>query len=244
MALSRIFSENPVTAGATVQLSGGAARHVTRVLRLGAGDDVILFDGSGSEFESQVISVARTGVIIMPGSAHATNRESPRTITLWQGICRNPRMDTVVQKATELGAAQIQPVYTERGIIRLDQARERKRLRHWKEVVISACEQCGRNRIPEVCPPLRLTESLEQVPRHTQLIMLDPDGGESLGAAIVDDVPLVLLSGPEGGFTDAEKAAAIAAGFKLVRMGYRILRTETASLVALGIVQYLDGDLN
>ena len=180
----------------------------------------------------------------MPGSAHAANRESPRTIAIWQGICRNPRMDTVVQKATELGAAQIQPVYTERGIIRLDQARERKRLQHWKEVVISACEQCGRNRIPEVCRPLRLTESLEKVPRHTQLIMLGPDGGESLGAAIADDVPLVLLSGPEGGFTDAEKAAAIAAGFKLVRMGSRILRTETTSLVALGVVQYLDGDLN
>lgn len=244
MALSRIFSESPVTAGATVQLSGGAARHVTRILRLGAGDDIILFDGSGCEFEGQVFSVSSADVLIMPGSAHVANRESPRTITLWQGICRNPRMDAVVQKATELGAAQIQPVYTERGIIRLDQARARKRLQHWWEVVISACEQCGRNRIPEVCHPLRLTEALEKVPLDTQLIMLDPDGGESLGTAIGDYVPMVLLSGPEGGFTDSEKAAAIAAGFNVVRMGNRTLRTETAPLVALRIIQYLDGDLS
>jgi 16S rRNA (uracil1498-N3)-methyltransferase len=162
------------------------------------------------------------------------------------GLCKGDRMDYVVQKATELGISEILPVITEHGIVRLDSARSRKRTDHWRGIAISACEQSGRVRIPTVHPPLPLHEALRNLPEQTSQharLMFDPTGTEDLAKCIANAQEITVLTGPEGGFSPAEKDAAERAGFSQLRLGPRILRTETAALVALSVVQSMAGDL-
>ncbi|MBT8442982.1 MAG: 16S rRNA (uracil(1498)-N(3))-methyltransferase, partial [Gammaproteobacteria bacterium] len=160
-----------------------------------------------------------------------------------QGICRGQRMDLLMQKTTELGVAAIRPITCERSVVRLDDARRRKRLDHWRQIAISACEQCGRVVIPEIAAPASLDVAIDAVPDDTTRLLLDPRAQRNLGETIDAASGIALLIGPEGGLTDAERSAASAAGFVPAGIGPRVLRTETAPLAALSILQYLAGDL-
>jgi 16S rRNA (uracil1498-N3)-methyltransferase len=218
MPLRRIFSDEPLREGATVCLSGEAANHVAKVLRLRSGNTLVVFDGSGRDFEGEITGFRRDEVKVAIGTGRAIANESPADITLLQGVCRGPRMDTVIQKATELGVRRMQPVLTGRSVVRLDADQAGRKQEHWRRVAISACEQCGRSRVP----------------------VLDASTLASIGPG---REPIALLVGPEGGLTEAEARLAIDSGFQSVRIGPRILRTETAPLAALAILQLLAGDL-
>jgi 16S rRNA (uracil1498-N3)-methyltransferase len=216
---------------------------VVRVLRLGAGDAITLFDGTGTDFPARIISAGRRGVTVDVAEGRPVHRESPLRIELLQGICRGTRMDTVLQKATELGVTVLRPVSTERTVVHLDEARTPARMNHWRGVVISACEQSGRSVLPRLDPPLELDVALASLPADALRLMLDPAGLPGVPAGLEGAGTVVLLVGPEGGLSPGEVQRARDAGFRPWRLGPRILRTETAPLAALAILQHLAGDL-
>lgn len=240
--IPRVFVDQAV-AGGSLRLAADAAAHLVRVLRLRPGADVVLFDGSGTEYPGRVRAATRRSVDIDVGPGTSTDRESPLVLTLLQGVCRAERMDFVVRKATELGVAAIRPVLAGRSVVRLDAERAARRLAHWRAIVVSACEQCGRSYLPELLEPLPLAEALAA---HAGAVgvLLDPDAATGADAlAPPGAAPLALLVGPEGGLTQAERAVARAAGFTGIRLGPRILRTETAALVGIALLQARFGDL-
>lgn len=246
MRTNRFYSSEPIVAGESLKLSGSAARHVLQVLRMVPGDTLILFDGSGYDYAGTISDASKSDVNIAVGESIRPVTESSLRITLWHGLCRSSRMDSVVQKATELGVAVIQPVTTEFGVIKLDKKRALKKTDHWKNVAISACEQSGRTMLPEVLPPAPLVgcfDAYNQIRDKPAAIMLDPSGDRKWLEQATDVKEIVVLTGPEGGFSEAEKSAAAAAGFRLVSAGPRILRTETAPVVALALLQRQAGDL-
>jgi len=243
MQRPRIYTPAPLRTGTTHALSESAAVHVTRVLRLAAGDPITLFDGSGMDYDVILKIVARSGVSVEVGTGRNVARESPLDVTLLQGLSRGPRMDTVMQKATELGVRIIQPVLAERSVVRLDALRSQTRLEHWQRIVISACEQCGRSIVPEIRPAKMLDEALAGVGPDTVGLTLDPAGIAPLAQLLGTATRVALAVGPEGGFTEAEIRTLTLAGFRGLRLGPRILRTETAPLAALAILQYARGDL-
>ncbi len=213
------------------------------MLRLTAGDPITLFDGTGMDYAATIVTPARKGVTVLIGDGQPVDRESPLQLTLLQGVSRGPRMDLVVQKATELGVSVIQPVLTGRSVVKLDAERSAARRQHWQGIVISACEQCGRSIVPDVREPLELTAALASLESGTTGLMLDPDGDTTLTALPTDCQRIALAIGPEGGFTESERMALTQAGFGRLRLGPRILRTETAPLAALSILQYARGDM-
>jgi 16S rRNA (uracil1498-N3)-methyltransferase len=239
----RIYTPAALRTGTTHTLPESAAAHVTRVLRLAAGDPITLFDGSGTDYDAVLRVVARSGVSAEIGESRTVHRESPLTVTLLQGVSRGARMDTVMQKATELGVRSIQPVLAERSVVRLDAERSLSRLEHWQRIAISACEQCGRSVVPEVLPPRSLTDTLASLDPGTVGLTLDPAGTSGLNELLGSASCVTLAIGPEGGFTGNEIEALTHAGFRGLRLGPRILRTETAPLAALAILQYARGDL-
>jgi len=222
-------------------LPEAAARHAVTVLRLQVGDTLNLFNGSGGEYSARLVAVSKREARVRLIEFLATERESPVDITLALGISAGERMDYSLQKATELGVAAIQPLATERSVVRLAGERADKRLAHWQHVVTAACEQCGRNRVPAVAPVQKLDAYLAAVDRSQRLLMLSPDAATPLKTAR-QSACVVLLIGAEGGFAPAEYAAAQASGFEPVRLGPRILRTETAPVAALAVLQALWGD--
>jgi 16S rRNA (uracil1498-N3)-methyltransferase len=243
MRLSRVFVAAPLTPGGRVALTGSAAAHVTRVLRLRAGSPVTLFNGGGSEFAGRIDAVRGGEVTVLVGEEREIRRESPLALTLAQGVSRGERMDLVVQKATELGATRLVPVLTERSVVRLDDKQSARKLSHWRAIAIAACEQSGRNRPPELAAPLPLAEFLASDPGESTRLLLSPSS-----RLRIPDVPrpagaVTVLIGPEGGLTEEEQERAIAAGFIGVRLGPRVLRTETAALAALALLQREFGDL-
>ena len=242
MRVSRVYAEVPVGGRVQLELGGTAANHVSRVLRLRPGDPLILFDDAGGEYAATVEALTRDAVRVTVGEYLDVNRESPLHVTLAQGISRGERMDVVVQKATELGVKRIVPVLTERTVVRLNATQAANRLRHWRAIAIAACEQCGRNRLPEITPPMSLQDFLvSDYPSGLRLV-LSPEGG--LTARELPASPAAtLLVGPEGGLSDAERSAALAAQFTGMVLGPRILRTETAALAALAVIQQRLGDL-
>lgn len=240
----RIFSGAALHSGEHINLEPGATRHVAQVLRMRVGDELILFDDSGGEYPALIELADRHRVTVALGERREVMRESSLEIELWHGIGRSDRMDVVVQKATELGVIAILPVLTARGSVRLPAARALKKMEHWRRIAISACEQCGRNRIPVVREPMSMSAALESPLVADQAILLHPDATKSLAELLQPSKRIVVLTGPEGGFTDAETTAAKDAGFNLAHLGPRILRTETAPLVALGIIQAMAGDLS
>lgn len=248
MQLTRLFIDGELVTGARLSLPRGAAQHVGRVLRLQPGDALRLFNGLGGEYEAQIGSIARDGVIVRVGGRLDTERESPLQITLLQGIARGEKMDLILQKSTELGVAAIRPLLSLRSSVRLEGAGSERKHDHWLGVIRSACEQCGRNRVPELFPPLPVADALAQLDQPIRLL-LEPDdsarGLRELVPRIAEalSAPIVLMVGPEGGFDPAEVEAARAAGFSSCRMGPRVLRTETAALAALAALQALAGDL-
>lgn len=226
-------------------LPSDAGKHVARVLRLKAGDALNVFDGLGAEYSAIVESVRGTEVSVCVGERLNEIRESPLSVTLAQGLSRGARMDYAIQKAVELGVTTIQPLATQRSVVRLDDNKAAKRLAHWQQVAASACEQSGRSRVPPVAALAELEPWLAKSdPGHGPRFVLDPSAPEGLGAQPAPgSQPVTLLIGPEGGLSDAELMLAEQHGFARVRLGPRVLRTETAAVAALTALQTLWGDL-
>jgi 16S rRNA (uracil1498-N3)-methyltransferase len=224
-----------------VTLPEGVARHVTRVLRLGAGAPLVVFDGHGSEAGVRLAEVSRKQATVSVEAVWAGRFESPLQVHLGQAISKGDRMDYAIQKAVELGVAAITPLYTRRGDVRLKGEREAKKLAHWQAVAASACEQSGRATLPPVHPPLSLDEWLLQRDEPLRL-MLHPATESGLQAER-SPAAAALLIGPEGGLAPDDIEAARAAQFTPLTLGPRVLRTETAPVVALTLLQHLWGDI-
>ncbi|MBB3329772.1 16S rRNA (uracil1498-N3)-methyltransferase [Halomonas campaniensis] len=245
MKAPRIHVAADFLVGGDVVLPEGPARHVARVLRLGEGAPLRLFDGRGLEADAVLVEASRKRVVARIASVEAGGGESPLAVHLGQAISKGDRMDYAIQKAVELGVAAITPLYTEHGDVRLKGEREAKKLAHWQAVAASACEQCGRARVPPVHPPLMLAEWLAGRDEALRLVLHPATGAEPRGALDREAAPAdaALLIGPEGGLAEGEVEAARAAGFAPLSLGPRILRTETAPVVALSLLQYRFGDL-
>ena len=221
------------------------AHHAVRVLRLKAGDAVVLFNGDGAEYAAIISEAGRDRLALEVTGRTAVDRESPLAVTLAQAVSGGERMDYTVQKAVELGAAAIQPLTAERSVVRLQGERAAKRTEHWQSVVVASCEQCGRNRLPQVLPLLAFDAYLagQAVRRDGALrLMLSPRSARGLREFDRPAGAIVLLAGPEGGFSPPEERAAGQAGFLPARLGPRVLRTETAAVAALAAIQTLWGD--
>jgi 16S rRNA (uracil1498-N3)-methyltransferase len=231
--------------GAECRLPPAQSRHVARVLRLGEGDALALFNGDGAEFDAVVACVRKDEVTVKIGDARQSDRESALQVVLGQALSSGERMDYTVQKAVELGVTAIYPIAASRSVVRLDTERERKRVAHWQAVVIAACEQCGRNRVPTVAAPATLTDWIAPKPGRSAAalrVLLSPRGEARLRDLPRPAGTVELLAGPEGGFTPEEEALARGSGFTPVRLGPRVLRTETAAVAALAAMQALWGD--
>ena len=239
MRVIRCFVEAPLAAGARIALPEGAAGHLARVLRLGAGDACVLFNGDGRDYDARIVSAGRKAVEVEIEGMREVRNESTLRIVLVQGIARGEKMDLILQKATELGVAGVVPVHGERGEVRLDGERADKRLRHWRSVVASACEQSGRARVPEVAGPRSLADALADLP--STRLLLDPEATQPLPSNIPSG-GCALAIGPEGGWSPQDIATLQAAGFIGARLGPRVLRTETAGLAAIAALQMLAGD--
>ncbi|KAB7628136.1 16S rRNA (uracil(1498)-N(3))-methyltransferase [Alkalilimnicola sp. S0819] len=239
--MPRFFSLQPLRGQHSLELDEAAARHV-RVLRLPPGAEITLFDGQGGEYAARITQMDKKRVSVDVGAHLGRERESPLDITLIQGVSKGERMDITLQKAVELGASRILPVFSERSVVRLDEKRLEKRRRHWEGVIVSACEQCGRNRIPQLLTPTALKEVWSAPPGGLKLA-LDPEGDVRLRDLRPEaDAPIALLAGPEGGLSEAELLLAADAGFQGLRLGPRVLRTETAGMACLAALQSLFGD--
>jgi len=229
--------------GASLDLPDKPAHHAARVLRLGAGDALTLFDGSGGEYEARVVAIARSRVTVSVGAHHAHERESPLAVTLVQGLSGSEKMDFIIQKAVELGVSAIQPVLTGKSVVRLAAERSGTKLSHWRRVVIAACEQCGRNRVPEVRGVLRLRDYCAMPEAIPTRLLLSPRGEARMtDIAVAAGSAVALAAGPEAGFGSEDESLLINSGFVPVRLGPRVLRAETAPLAALAALNALRGD--
>jgi 16S rRNA (uracil1498-N3)-methyltransferase len=237
LRLHRLYVDEELSPQSSFELPEAAAHHAVRVLRLADGDAVVLFDGRGGEYEARLAVPGRGRVLARTGARQPVERESPLQVTLVQAVSSNERMDFTIQKSVELGVAAIQPVYAARSLVRLSGEREARKVAHWQRVAISACEQCGRNRVPQVRTPVVLERY--RAPAAIR-ILLAPSGSHRL--AELARGPLVLAAGPEAGFDDEEERLLLREGFVPVRMGPRVLRTETAALAALAALNALGGD--
>lgn len=241
MRVPRIYQPVALATGDRLALDDNGLNHAVRVLRLKPGHPLILFNGEGGEYEAVLVEADRRRATVEVGAFRAVAMESPLAITLVQGISRGERMDYTVQKAVELGVSRIVPVTTERTVVNLDGDRREKRHQRWQTQAIAACEQCGRDRIPLVEPITTLDEWLARPQRGECWIL---DHRAETGPAPSSETPeATLLIGPEGGLTEEEREAARAVGYRGIRLGPRVLRTETASVVALTLLQNRWGDL-
>jgi 16S rRNA (uracil1498-N3)-methyltransferase len=239
MRLSRLFIDIPLSLGEHA-LPEAQAHYLSRVLRLNVGAGVQLFDGSGLEYQGELTEVGKKQVRVQLSQCLPGQADSSLSIHLGQGLSRGERMDWAIQKATELGVNAITPIVSERCEVRLSDERADKRLAHWRQIAISACEQCGRSTVPVIHPPLPLSEWLHSTEAELKLV-LHPVA-EPL-ASHESPQSLAFLIGPEGGLSDAEVLQAQGAGFHAARLGPRVLRTETAPVVALALAQHLWGDV-
>ena len=222
-----------------------AAHHALRVLRLRVNDPVQVFDGAGRALDGKISEISGKRVLLHELQASRDDAESPLRIILAQAMSSSEKMDWVVQKATELGVAVIQPVQTQRSVAKLSSERVEKRTQHWRGVVISACEQCGRNTLPEISPPQDFAAWLAKVSGSVAAkFILQPEGSIPLHKQAPPQDGVVLLIGPEGGFSEDEARMAHLAGFTPIRMGKRVLRTETAAMAGIAALQTLWGDFN
>lgn len=240
IAMPRIYCPQPIQVNQTIVLTDAAARHV-QVLRHQPGDKLTLFNGGigiGGEFEVTVLRMGRSDVEVQVVSHSAVEREASLAVHLAVGMPANERMDWLVEKATELGVNSIQPLMTERSVLRLSGERATKKVAHWQSIAVAACEQCGRNQVPTVHPILTIAQWLKQLdhsppsPAHRLVLSLHEESGE-WRQRVRREVPVTFLSGPEGGLSAAEEASACSYGFVPASLGPRVLRAETAALVAL-----------
>ena len=240
----RLYCPTSLGSDELIDLPAAVAHHAARVLRLREGDPVTLFNGEGGESEARLARIGSRSVSAMVGQHHAVERESSLQVTLLQGLAGAERMDYVIQKAVELGVAAIAPVTMARSVTRLDAARASKRAEHWRSVIVASCEQCGRNRLPLLHPLRDFDAALGSPddPGAVLSLVLSPGEGKSLTAFERPSGAIRLLIGPEGGLAPEELAAAHRAGFRTVRLGPRVLRTETAGVAALAAMNALWGD--
>lgn len=242
----RVYVDAPLRARSQCTLPPQAARHVVSVLRLAQGDAVTLFDGRGGEYAAVLVQSDRRAAVAEVGEHSPLERESPIETTLLQALVRGEKMDLVVQKATELGVSRIVPVAAARSVVRIaSEADARKKVEHWRAVAASACEQCGRNRLPAIEEPLSLEGALTLAAPMALRALLSPVATHSLAARLREGKPasVAILVGPEGGFDESEEVLAERLGFEALRFGPRVLRTETAAIAALTALQALAGDL-
>ena len=242
MRITRVFQAVVLTSGASVELDEHASHHLAHVLRIKPGASLIVFNGAGGEYQAQVHSVGKRGVVVTVGAYTDPVRESKLQTVLAQGVSRGERMDYTLQKAVELGVSRIVPLLTEHTMVNVNGERRERRAQHWHSIVVSACEQCGRNVVPAVEPACEFGVWLPQAPAGLKLV-LHQDGEKSLAELPPPSGAVTLLVGPEGGLSDAEVARAQAVGFTVLRLGPRILRTETAGVAALAALQAKWGDL-
>lgn len=243
MRTVRVYSEQALRPQTATELGSDAAHHVSKVLRMRVGDTLQLFDESGRNFAATITEMGKRSVSVDIAAATDGLTESPLHTCLWLGVCRGGRMDYVIQKATELGVSRIRPVITERCVIKLNAERAASRQQHWQKIAVAAAEQSGRVRVPSVAQPAPLTTLLDEpLAEHTRYLILDPTADSALGELLEAQSGVIFLTGPEGGFTDAEVLAAIKVGFSGVRLGPRIMRSDTAPLAALTLAQHLAGD--
>lgn len=245
MRVPRIYHPEPLTVGQSVVLTADAFQHTIKVLRLKAADPIELFCGDGNNYAAKLIDVSKRQASVAIEAVEGNASESPLSIHLGQVISRGDRMDFALQKSVELGVSQITPLFSQRCGVKLSGERLTKKQAHWQKIVVSACEQCGRSRVPTV----NLAQSLDDfvAANDSQLkLTLDPMAQVPLAELAKQSASnhnVALLIGPEGGFTDAEVTQATEHDFKPIRLGPRILRTETAALTALSVIQYQLGDL-
>lgn len=244
MRTTRLHVSQPLASGQRVVLPADSSNHLLRVLRAPPGSPVVLFNGDGRDYAGRLAGGSRSGAEVDIESSTPVATESPIATVLAQGVARGEKMDLILQKATELGVSAIEPLITERTEVRLDAERTDKRMSHWSGVLASACEQCGRARLPALSAPRRLDHWLAAGRGEALRLMLDPAG--DVAAADLPPQPpasIVLAIGPEGGLSAAERAQLRSAGFLGLRLGPRVLRTETAGLAALAVLQARYGDL-
>jgi 16S rRNA (uracil1498-N3)-methyltransferase len=247
MRITRVFLTQPLRVDETIELPAASCEHLLRVLRLSEGASLVLCNGDGIDYRATLTGVGKRGASARVVDAAPNHSESPLRIVLVQALARGEKMDWIVQKATELGVAAIQPVVTERTEVHLDAERAARRLAHWEGIAASACEQSGRSRTPEISQPQSLSAWLGSMEPGTLRLALDPQG-RSLSHVLEESAdtpapPIHLVVGPEGGLSERDHAQLQAARFAGFRLGPRILRTETAGLVALSVLQSTFGDL-
>lgn len=235
----RIYQAQPLTSG-MIKLDENGSHHLSRVLRAAIGDEIILFNGEGGEHHAVIRQINKKNVEAEIVKFVDRNVEPPVKIILAQGVARGEKMDFVIQKAVEMGVSEIVPIISERCNVRLDKEREQKRLQHWQAVVISACEQSGRNSIPTLHPQVALNQWLQNVKTDLKFV-LSPHADTKL-ESVKQTSSAAILIGPEGGLTDAEVAESQKCGFAALQLGPRVLRTETAALAALAVLQFAFGD--
>lgn len=242
MRVSRLYSPLKLLAGNQVELGPDQANYVARVLRLRKGDSLRLFDGNGGEFEATIEVTTKKSLQLRIGEHVPANNESPLRIQLIQCVSRGERMDLVMQKSTELGVSRVSPAISDFSVIKLDAERAEKRREHWHKVIASACEQSGRNQLPELDSPRALADVLADCTAQTRLV-LQPAATTLLTAIAQPTGDVCILVGPEGGLSDKEYALSASNGFTAASFGPRVLRTETAAIAALAVMQSLWGDL-
>ncbi|UHQ19804.1 16S rRNA (uracil(1498)-N(3))-methyltransferase [Lysobacter sp. KIS68-7] len=243
MRTTRVHVDLPLARGAHVALPEDAANHLVRVLRMREGDACVLFNGDGHDYPATLTVANKRGVEADVGAPVTVDNESPLRIALVQGIARGEKMDWILQKATELGVASVHPVHSDRSEVKLEGERAAKRLAHWQSVVVSGCEQSGRARVPAVSAAQALDALLTGALPSTHRFLLDPEARDSIATMAPLQSDCVLAVGPEGGWSARDRQALHAAGFVGLRLGPRILRTETAGIAAIAALQSRFGDL-
>jgi 16S rRNA (uracil1498-N3)-methyltransferase len=242
MRLTRSHVEMPLQAGDEIALPEDVATHLLRVLRLQEGDPCVLFNGDGHDYDARITAIGKREARAQVLSARRVDNESPLRVTLLQGIARGEKMDWILQKATELGVDRILPVSSDRSEVKLDAQRAEKRLAHWRGIVVSACEQSGRAVVPDISPPQALAQAAAL--RNGSGFILDPFAGASLASLQGETLrDCTIAIGPEGGWSPRDREQLLAAGFAGLRLGPRVLRTETAGIAAIAALQALCGDL-
>ena len=236
----RIFTPQPLSLNTVVQLADDAANHVGRVLRMKPGEPLTLFNGEGGSYQGAIETVSKKNVSVTLSEHQPDDNESPLRIELGQALSRGERMDWAIQKATEAGVTEITPLFTERCEVKLNSERQEKRLQHWRKVAVSACEQCARNRVPVINPPRQLNDWLAE--RQTELNFVLHHRTERKLSGYDTPQSVSLLIGPEGGLSADEIAQAEHKQFNALALGPRVLRTETAPVAAISLMQYLWGD--
>jgi 16S rRNA (uracil1498-N3)-methyltransferase len=240
--MTRCHVDRPLPVGARVVLPESAANHLVRVLRLREGDARVLFNGDGNDCRARIAVAGKREVVVEILGLDPVDNESPFRITLLQGIARGEKMDLILQKATELGAAAIAPVLAERTEVKLDTERTEKRMAHWRSVILAACEQSGRAIIPLLAAPAALADAARATTDSLKLT-LDPTGEHTLASLPTSAISAALAIGPEGGWSPRDRETLRAAGYTGLRLGPRVLRTETAGLAAIAALQSRYGDL-